>query len=145
MRDPTGPGRALPRRPRHDRLGAPARSRPSAELPARYAAADVYVSPGELESFGIAALEARTVGLPVVGRQGSGIGEFVTDAVNGYLTTGDDDLAAAVARLAADPALRERMRRHNVEHPPAQGWPQVVEAAEREYARAIDARSGARR
>ncbi|GAA1899582.1 glycosyltransferase [Lapillicoccus jejuensis] len=115
---------------------------PRAELPARYAAADVYVSPGELESFGIAALEARTVGLPVVGRQGSGIGEFVTDGVNGYLTAGDDDLAAALARLAADPALRARMRRHNLEHPPAQGWSHVVEAAEREYARAI---AGARR
>ena len=118
---------------------------PRSELPARYAAADVYVSPGELESFGIAALEARTVGLPVVGRQGSGVGEFVTDGVNGYLTAGDDDLAAALARLAADPVLRERMRRHNLAHPPAQGWPQVVEAAEREYARAVACRAEARR
>jgi len=112
------------------------------ELKTRYAAADVYVSPGELESFGIAALEARTVGLPVVGRQGSGIGEFVTDGVNGYLARDDDDLAAALARLASDPALRMRMVRHNVEHPPAQGWSSVVDAAEGEYGRA---RSGARR
>ncbi|MEO7754252.1 MAG: glycosyltransferase, partial [Terracoccus sp.] len=49
------------------------------ELRERYAAADVYLSPVLLESFGIAALEARTVGLPVIGRSGSGVGEFVTD------------------------------------------------------------------
>ncbi|MEO3936174.1 glycosyltransferase [Dermatophilaceae bacterium Soc4.6] len=112
------------------------------ELRTRYAAADVYVSPGALESFGIAALEARTAGLPVVGRQGSGLGEFVTDGVNGYLTRDDDDFAAALARLASDPALRERMLRHNLEHPPAQGWASVVDAAEGEYARAV---AGARR
>ena len=112
------------------------------DLKTRYAAADVYISPGELESFGIAALEARTVGLPVVGRRGSGIGEFVTDDVNGYLARNDDDMAAALARLASDPALRERMTRHNLEHPPTQDWPVVAEIAEDEYARAI---RGARR
>ena len=47
------------------------------ELRERYAASDVYLSPARLESFGIAALEARTVGLPVIGRSGSGVGEFV--------------------------------------------------------------------
>ena len=69
--------------------GSPSRGRSRRdELKARYAAADVYISPGELESFGIAALEARTAGLPVVGRKGSGVGEFVTDGVNGLLAVG---------------------------------------------------------
>ena len=47
------------------------------ELSARYAAADLYVSPSALESFGIAALEARTW---TAGRGAvrSGVGEFVT-------------------------------------------------------------------
>ncbi|MDQ2758587.1 MAG: glycosyltransferase family 4 protein [Actinomycetota bacterium] len=112
------------------------------ELKARYAAADVYVSPGELESFGIAALEARTVGLPVVGRQGCGISEFVSDGVNGYLASDDDDLAAALVRLVSDPALRQRMTRHNVERPPTQSWASVVAVAEGQYARAL---AGARR
>ncbi len=106
------------------------------DLRARYAAADVYVSPGELESFGIAALEARTVGLPVIGRQGSGLGEFVVDGVNGYLTRDDDDMAAALARLASDPALRAGMIAHNVAHPPTQDWASVAAAAEAEYERA---------
>ena len=110
------------------------------DLKARYAAADVYVSPGELESFGIAALEARTVGLPVVGRQGSGLAEFVDDGVNGYLTRDDDDMAAALARLASDPALRAGMIAHNVAQPPTQDWASVAAAAEAEYVRARAAR-----
>lgn len=121
---------------------------PRDELKARYAAADVYVSPGELESFGIAALEARTVGLPVVGRQGSGLGEFVVDRVNGYLTRDDDDMAAALARLASDPALRAGMTAHNLAQPPTQDWATVAAAAEAEYDRARAAgrtREGIRR
>ena len=34
--------------------------------------ADVYVAPAVLESFGLAALEARCVGLPVVGVSAAG-------------------------------------------------------------------------
>ena len=73
----------------------------------RYASADVYISPARLESFGIAALEARTSGLPVVARSGSGVGEFVTDGVNGFLTDDDASMAAALARLASDDTLRD--------------------------------------
>lgn len=107
------------------------------ELRSRYAAADAYISPGELESFGIAALEARTAGLPVIGRQGSGIGEFVTDGVNGCLAADDNEMAAALARLASQPQLRAGMRAHNLDHRPGQDWAGVAALAESEYARAI--------
>lgn len=43
--------------------------------------ADLYVAPAVLESFGLAALEARCVGLPVVGHAGSGLVDFVDDGV----------------------------------------------------------------
>ena len=112
---------------------------PRASLRDRYAAADVYLSPARLESFGIAALEARTVGLPVVAREGSGVGEFVRDGVNGYLARDDEAMATALARLATDRALRERMRAHNVDHEPDQDWPRVAELAEAQYARALGA------
>ncbi|MDQ6715582.1 MAG: glycosyltransferase, partial [Actinomycetota bacterium] len=111
------------------------------ELKERYAAADVYISPGELESFGIAALEARTAGLPVISREGSGVGEFVTDGVNGLLAADDAQMAAALARLVSDQALRTAMREHNLEHRPAQDWPSVAELAESEYRRAVDGRA----
>lgn len=107
------------------------------ELRARYAASDVYVSPARLEAFGIAPLEARTVGLPVVGRAGSGVGEFVTDGVNGRIVGSDAAMAAALAELAADPQQVARMRAHNIEHPPSQDWPAVAQLALAEYARAV--------
>jgi glycosyltransferase involved in cell wall biosynthesis len=113
---------------------------PREDLKARYAAADVYVSPAVLESFGIAALEARTAGLPVVGRVGSGIGEFVTDGVNGFLAPDDAAMVARLADLARDHSLRDRMTAHNLATPPTQDWSRVVELAEAEYDRA---RSGA--
>ncbi len=109
------------------------------ELRERYAAADVYLSPVLLESFGIAALEARTVGLPVIGRSGSGVGEFVTDGVNGLVVSSDSEMSSAIARLAGDPATVATMRGCNVEHPPSQDWGAVVDVAIGEYQRAIGA------
>ena len=106
------------------------------ELPDRYAAADIYIAPGRLESFGIAALEARTAGLPVVGRAGSGIEEFVQDGVNGYLAADDEAMARAVARLVTRRDLRAAMAAHNRDHPPEQSWEHVVAGAEGEYERA---------
>ena len=42
---------------------------------------DLYLSTARLEAFGIAALEARTAGLPVVARRGTGADDFVEDGV----------------------------------------------------------------
>jgi glycosyltransferase involved in cell wall biosynthesis len=112
---------------------------PRASVRDRYACADVYVSPARLESFGIAALEARTAGLPVVARHGSGVGEFVADGINGFLPADDDGMAAALARLASDTALRTSMRDHNLVHPPEQDWASVADLAEAEYLRAMRA------
>ena len=107
------------------------------ELRRRYAAADIYVAPAPLESFGIAALEARTVGLPVVGRWGSGLQEFVTDGVNGYLAADDEAMAGALARLITDEELRASMTAYNVSNRPAQSWDRILDGAEDEYRRAI--------
>src|SRR6478752_2526726 len=107
------------------------------ELRRTYADADIYVAPARLESFGIAALEARTAGLPVVGLWGSGLNEYVEDGVNGFLAGDDEALAGCVARLLLDDALRRRMAEHNRQVHPTQSWEHVLERAEAEYARAI--------
>lgn len=74
---------------------------------------DVYVAPAVLESFGLAALEARCVGLPVVGRLGTGLADFVEHGVNGLLCDSDDAIVTALRRLAEHPELRRRMSEHN--------------------------------
>jgi glycosyltransferase involved in cell wall biosynthesis len=100
------------------------------------AAADVYVAPAVLESFGLAALEARAVGLPVIGRAGTGLSEFITDGVDGLLCESDDDLASALAALLLDDRLRRRVSEHNRTVPHRQTWDAAVEATVRTYAAA---------
>ena len=113
------------------------------ELRDRYAASDIFVAPAPLESFGIAALEARTVGLPVVGRRGSGIQEFVKDGLNGYLATDDEAMARSLAALVADDGLRESMTAYNRSTQPEQSWGRILDGAEAEYRRAIAATGAA--
>jgi glycogen(starch) synthase len=107
------------------------------ELQKRYAVSDIFVAPAPLESFGIAALEARTVGLPVVGRRGSGIQEFVKDGLNGILANDDEAMAGALAVLVTDDGLRESMKAYNRSTPPEQSWGRILDGAEAEYRRAI--------
>ncbi|HEY7718955.1 MAG TPA: glycosyltransferase [Pedococcus sp.] len=106
------------------------------ELRERYWRSDLYLTPARLEAFGIAALEARTAGLPVLARAGTGVADFVDDGVDGLLADDDAGLARALARLVADPALRGQLAKHAATTPPRQSWPRVVGMAEAEYARA---------
>ena len=50
-----------------------------------YSAADVFVLPSFYESFGLAALEALSCGLPVVAARVGGLPSFIDNGVNGYL------------------------------------------------------------
>lgn len=109
---------------------------PRAELARAYREGDALLSPTRLEAFGIAALEARTAGLPVIARADSGVREVVSDGISGLLASDDGALADAVVRLVADVALRTRIARHNVSTPPTQTWSRVVDLAVDEYRRA---------
>jgi glycosyltransferase involved in cell wall biosynthesis len=102
------------------------------------AASDIYVAPATLESFGIAALEARSVGLPVVAKARGGVGEFVTHGTDGVLATTDDDMSAALRRLIESPSLRATMRAHNCAVAPAFGWDDAQARSDRLYARAAE-------
>jgi phosphatidylinositol alpha 1,6-mannosyltransferase len=96
------------------------------EIRALYRSADVYVSPAHEESFGIAALEARAAGLPVVAMRSGGVGEFVEHGVEGLLCGDDDAMVAGLTTLVTDTALRSDMALHNTAHPPAQDWPHTL-------------------
>ncbi len=104
---------------------------------AAFAAADVFVQPSVRESFGLAALEARTAGLPIVARRQSGSVDFVRDGVEGLLAEDDAGLVDALVRLGRDPALRAAIAEHNRSVPPAQTWPLVLEAVAAGYAAAV--------
>ncbi|MCB9515057.1 MAG: N-acetyl-alpha-D-glucosaminyl L-malate synthase BshA [Candidatus Krumholzibacteriia bacterium] len=73
--------------------------------------ADVYLQPSEHESFGLAALEAMSCGVPVVVTSRGGPSEFIRDGENGFLLD-PSDLGAWAARcdaLLRDESLRRRV------------------------------------
>jgi L-malate glycosyltransferase len=73
--------------------------------------ADVLLMPSEMESFGLAALEAMACGVPPVGTRTGGVTELITHEVDGYVEKVGDIAAqsARVIALVTDEALYARM------------------------------------
>lgn len=86
---------------------------PREELGEVYAEADAVLFPVNwVEPWGLVPLEAMAVGRPVVATGLGGSGEYLHDGENCLIVPPADPaaLAAAVERLAHDPALRARLR-----------------------------------
>ena len=103
------------------------------EISRVFADADIYVAPATLESFGIAALEARCAGLPVVGHAACGIAEFIQHEREGLLGHGDADMVRHLTHLATQPAALRRLREHNRGTQPSVSWQQVLERCDALY------------
>ena len=91
-----------------------------------FALSDAYVQPSVKESFGLAALEARTAGLPVVARSQAGTSQFIHDGIHGLLADDDAGMAEAIARLGRDRGLLSSIAEHNRSTPPEDSWPNVL-------------------
>jgi L-malate glycosyltransferase len=81
------------------------------DVPARLAAADIFVLPSRSESFPNAILEAMAAGLPIVASGVGGILELIDDGYNGWLVPPGEEapLASRVMRLMADPQEGARL------------------------------------
>ncbi|WP_238009156.1 glycosyltransferase family 4 protein [Dactylosporangium sp. AC04546] len=100
------------------------------------ATADLYVAPASRESFGIAALEARSAGVPVLARAGSGVADFVRHGTEGWLVDSDKELYATIAELLDDPGRLAAVAAHNRAVAPRVDWQAVLDAADALYAAA---------
>jgi phosphatidylinositol alpha-1,6-mannosyltransferase len=93
---------------------------PWAELPAHYAAGDVFAMPcrtrhrgWDVEGLGIVYLEASATGLPVVSGDSGGAPDAVREGETGFVVAGRDEdaLVERVSRLLTDRAMAEEMGR----------------------------------
>lgn len=104
---------------------------------------DVFVSASRSEAFGLASVEAMACGAAVVATATEGSHAVVEDGVTGLLVPARDPdaIAAAVVRLLEDEPLRARLAT-NARRRASERWglARMVEATERVYAEAVEAR-----
>lgn len=110
--------------------------RSRAEIREVFASSDLFVAPASLESFGIATLEARCAGLPVVALAGTGVQDFVVHGREGWLVRSDKAMAETIASLARSPEVVARVAAHNRMVPASIDWPGVLDGCEEMYRRA---------
>ena len=91
---------------------------PHAELPAHYAAGDVFAMPCrtrrgglDVEGLGIVYLEASATGLPVIGGDSGGAPDAILEGESGYVVPGKDAdaLAERLVALLRDPVTARAM------------------------------------
>ncbi|MBU2668083.1 glycosyltransferase [Actinoplanes bogorensis] len=99
--------------------------------------ASLYVAPAPRESFGIAALEARSAGVPVLARAESGVADFIRPGVEGWLADSEQTLGLVIDGLLDDPDRLAAVARHNRGTAPSVDWQVVLDATDALYERAI--------
>jgi len=104
---------------------------------ALFARSCLFVLPSELESFGLAALEARAAGLPVMAMESSGVSSWLQSGVEGLLAKDEGQLVEHVMRLITDEALRNGIASHNRTTPVTRTWGNALREHEVVYAEAI--------
>ena len=89
---------------------------PRADIPAAFAAADVFLFPTRYEPFGMVIAEALASGVPVVTSGRAGAADLIRDGASGWVVADPEDAAAFAA--AVDRILGDRA-----------GWPAMSAAA----------------
>ena len=109
---------------------------PEADKAALLTGADVFAYPSLYEGFGLPVLEAMACGTPAVTTTGGSLPEVAGDAAT-LIDPGDHDaLAAAIAKLAADPAARQDAAARGLARAATFTWERCAEQTAAAYRRA---------
>lgn len=106
------------------------------EMPVVYELADAFVLASGYETFSLVTFEAAASGLPIVATPVNGVRELIEDGRNGLLIAPEPEaIAERLRRLAADPALRERLGAAARRSALAFSWEEMVGKHEALYER----------
>jgi glycosyltransferase involved in cell wall biosynthesis len=110
---------------------------PEADKAALFTGAEVFAYPSRYEGFGLPVLEAMACGTPVVTTTGGSLPEVAGDAAV-LVEPGDTGaLAAAIAKLAADPAARRDAAARGAARAAAFTWGRCADLTVAAYRRAL--------
>jgi glycosyltransferase involved in cell wall biosynthesis len=112
---------------------------PDAQLDGLYRAATCFVFPSLAEGFGLPVLDALARGTPVATSNATSLPEVAGDAALYFDPEDTGGIAAAIERLLADEALRERLREAGLRQAAKFSWAQTAAATVASYRRALAA------
>jgi len=99
-----------------------------AEIKKIYQKTDIFASPTLKESFGIAVLEARCAGLPVVAMNYGGVRDFVEPGKVGFLAENDHEYVEYLSELINNATLRKKMAASARENTEQFSWKKIIAA-----------------
>lgn len=108
-------------------------------LSAAYAAADIFVFPSAIETFGLVVAEAMAAELPVVSSRVGGVPELIESGVNGLIFEPNDidQMIIHVRQLVENPALRKEMGQKARQSVQALTWKSIMDDLVADYHRVI--------